>query len=187
MEETYPDFLCPNLFAGSHVTETKVQFYKHCLILAEDLYRDSEPRRKTPSVSDQRWRKLFGAVVFLALALEAFINEIGLELCDDFHSIERLSAPDKWLIIPKLCGKDLFSRGKEPYQSIKLIFNHRNLFVHFKPQYQPEESKEYQQMSKVDHAFVEKVYCETIKAMKLVSRSFALPDMEWLDEKLLQD
>ena len=74
--------------------QTKVEIYKHWLILAEELYHSSEPNRNTPYLGDYRRRKLYGAVVFLALALESFINQIGLEYCsDDFALIDRLTTP----------------------------------------------------------------------------------------------
>ena len=91
--------------------QTKVQIYKHWFILAEELYQASEPNRNTPYLGDYRRRKLYGAVVFLALALESFINELGLEYCsDDFASIDRLPAPAKWLIVPKLTRRKVCSK-----------------------------------------------------------------------------
>jgi hypothetical protein len=166
--------------------QTKIQIYKHWFILAEELYHASKPDLRAPYLGDQRKRRLYGAVVFLALTLESFINEIGLEFCgDDFSSIDRLSAPDKWLLVPKLKGRNIYLRGREPHQSIQTIFSYRNLFVHFKPQFRPDECQEYEEMSKVDHALFKRLYRRTVEAMKLVSSELKVSGMEWLDLKKL--
>ena len=166
--------------------QTKVQIYKHWLILAEELYHASEPSSEAPYIGDQRRRKLYGAVVFLALALESFINEIGLEFCtDEFASIDRLPGPDKWLLIPILGGKKLYTEGQEPHQSIQTIFAYRNLFVHFKPHFQPDDCKDFERMKRVNHALFKKLYRRSVEAMKLVSSGLEVPEMEWLDAKKL--
>ena len=100
--------------------QTKVQIYKHWLILAEELYEASEPNSKAPYIGDQRRRRLNGAIVFLALSLEAFINEIGLEFCgDEFASIDRLPGPDKWLRVPKLGERGFAKKGESPTNPYK--------------------------------------------------------------------
>jgi len=69
----------------------KIQFYKHYLILAKELYDLSKPNKKTPHLGDLRKRKLYGSIIFLALALESFINEIGIEYLNiEFNEIERM-------------------------------------------------------------------------------------------------
>jgi len=166
----------------------KVQFYKHYLILAEDLYRESEPQKITPNISDLRRRKLYGAIIFLAFALESFINEVGIEFFpNEFDAIEKLSTPDKWYLIPRLKSIELFEKGKEPYQSITEIFDYRNKFVHFKPRYQEYNSKLYRKMSEVTHKKVKKLYKYTIEAMKKIRDNFNIENMEWLDDKQLQE
>jgi|RhiMetdeSRZDD1v2_1073273.scaffolds.fasta_scaffold313676_2 hypothetical protein len=166
--------------------QTKVQIYKHWLILAEELYEASEPNSKAPYIGDQRRRRLNGAIVFLALSLEAFINEIGLEFCgDEFASIDRLPGPDKWLRVPKLGGKRFCKEGREPYQSIQTIFAYRNLFAHFKPSFQSDDCKQFAKMKRVDHDLFKRLYRRSIDAMKLVSSEFMVSGMEWLDIKRL--
>jgi len=168
------------------MNQIKVEIYKHWLILAEELYHASEPNSKAPNLGDQRKRRLYGAIVFLALTLEAFINEIGLEFCcDEFASIDRLPGPDKWLQIPRLGGRKLYSAGREPHQSIKTIFAYRNLFVHFKPHFQLDDCKDFERVKRVDHALFKRLYRRSVEAMKLVSSDLEVPGMEWLDAKKL--
>ena len=164
----------------------KIQFYKYCINLAEDLYRYSEPTKKSPSISENRRSNLYGAILFLSFALESFINEVGIEYCpEDITAIENITMPDKWYLIPKLQSKKLFNKGKEPYQSIATIYKYRNLFVHFKPKYKDVNSKDYQSMREVTHALVKKLYNNTIKAMKIIRNNFNIPEMEWLEDKKL--
>lgn len=162
----------------------KVQIYKHWLILAEKLYFDSNPSKQTPSISDQRRRLLYGATLFLAFALESFINEIGIEFCpNEFESLDKISTSDKWLIIPRLISKPLFFRDREPFQSIFLIFKYRNFFAHFKPEFKDEKHKDYEDMRKIDHSLIRKFYGNTIIAMQLLRDKLKIKDMEWLDLK----
>lgn len=169
-------------------TETKqllkVQFYKHCLILARELYDLSEPQKNTPQLGDQRRRRLYGSILFLAFALESFINEIAIECCkEEFDSIDKLSALDKWDIIPKLAiHKRLFKKGEEPYQSIDRIFDYRNLFAHFKPQFKDESAKDYQKMRKVDHALTRKLFNNAVLVMRIISKEFNIQTMDWLED-----
>jgi hypothetical protein len=47
-----------------------------------------------------RKRKLYGSIIFLAFALESFINEIGIEhINSEFDEIERMPTVKKWYII----------------------------------------------------------------------------------------
>ena len=166
--------------------QTKVEIYKHWLILAEELYHGSEPNRNTPYLGDYRRRKLYGAVVFLALALESFINDIGLEYCsDDFASIDRLPTPAKWLIVPKLARREVCSKDREPHRSIQTIFAYRNLFVHFKPRFQPDGSRDFEKMKSLNQALFKKLHEQSVAAMKLASREFKISGMEWLEDKKL--
>lgn len=167
-------------------TLLKVQFYKDCLILAEELYKASEPDKQTPNISGQRRRRLYGAIIFLALALESFINEIGIDYCpNEFDSLGKLRAPDKWDIILKLKKRKPFEKSKEPFQSITKIFRYRNLFVHFKPQFKEFNHKDYEDMRKVTHSLVKKLHNNTVKAMKIIHKEFNIPNLQWLDTKTI--
>ena len=166
--------------------QTKVRFYVHFLRLAEELYTLSEPNKQTPQLADQRRRLLYGAVLFLAFALESFINEVAIDHCqDDFEAVDRLSTPDKWRLVPKICGKVPLQKNKQPLQTISEIFRYRNLFVHYKPRFQKDDSKEYQNLRKIDHACVKRFYQNTVQSMQLLRDGFRLNNLEWLDDKKL--
>lgn len=156
------------------------------MILAEELYRSSEPDKKCPYLGEQRRSRLFASIVFLGFALESFINEIGLEYYkNDFALLDRLPAQDKWIIIPKLKSRTVLERGKEPFQSIAMIFRYRNLFAHFKPQFKIETSKDYCEMKKIDHGLVKKFYARSIEGMCFLAKEFKLEDSDWLEDKKL--
>jgi len=158
----------------------KIQFYKHYLILAKDLYDLSEPNRKTPHLGDMRKRKLYGSIIFLALALESFINEIGIEYLNiAFDEIERMPTVKKWYIIGNLRSKSLFKNGKEPFQSIDKLFKLRNMFVHDKPRFKDVDSKVYLEIRNINHKFVRNLYNNTIESFELLRKAFDIPDSDW--------
>ncbi|MCX5716077.1 MAG: hypothetical protein NTV07_04345 [Candidatus Omnitrophica bacterium] len=129
---------------------------------------------------------MFGAIVFLGFALESFINEVVNERCQDvFDSIEQIPLPDKWFIISKLSTKNILQKNKEPFQSIVLIFKLRNQLAHFKPKFMDYNAKSYQQMRKINHSVVKKLYNNSIEAMKLLAKEFNLENQEWLEDKKL--
>ena len=158
----------------------KIQFYKHYLILAKELYISSVPNKKTPQLGDMRKRRLYGSIIFLALALESFVNEIGIEYLDDeFNEIERMPTVKKWYIIGNLKSKSLFLKGKEPFQSIIKVFKLRDKFVHDKPNFKDIDSKEYREIRNINHKFVKKLYNNTIEAFGLLGEAFDIPDSDW--------
>jgi len=158
----------------------KIQFYKHYLILAKDLYDLSEPNKQTPQLGDMRKRKLYGSIIFLALALESFVNEIGIEYLDDeFNEIERMPTVMKWYIIGNLKSKSLFQKGKEPFQSIDKLFKLRNMFAHDKPEFKDVDSKAYREISNINHKFVRNLYNNTIESFELLRKAFNIPDSDW--------
>lgn len=164
----------------------KIRLHKRYLILAEELYNSSGPNKNTPYLGEQRRSRLIGAIVFLGFALESFINEIGLEYCKDvFDSIDRLSPADKLIIILKSEAKRILEKGREPYQSISLIFRLRNQFAHFKPQFKGNLSKDYIAMRDIDHKLVKKLYNSSIDGMKFLSKEFGMEDNDWLEDKKL--
>jgi len=164
----------------------KIRLYKRFLILAEKLYNDSEPDKKTPYIGEQRRSMLYGSILFLAFALESFINEIGIKYCqDDFERIDRLPTLDKWIIIPKLHSEIILFEDREPFQSISKIFTYRNLFTHFKPQFKKYSSKEYREIRNVDHKLVKRLFNRSIEAMKLLAKKFNLENSDWLETKRL--
>lgn len=165
--------------------QLKLQIHKRYLILAEELYNSSEPKKIAPCLGIQRRSRLFGAIVFIGFALESFINEIGLEYCKDvFDSIERLPPTDKWLLIPRLKSKNSFDRNKEPLLSISMIFKLRNRFAHFKPEFKDEVSRDFIELKKIDHKLVKKLYNKSIEGMKILSKEFKA-DNDWLEIKNL--
>jgi hypothetical protein len=80
------------------------------------------------------------ALLFAALACEAFINEFLDEHLSgaDLAAVDRLPTLEKYVLGPRLAtGADLFSRGSEPAQSIRELFRLRDRLVHSKPREMP--------------------------------------------------
>jgi|HubBroStandDraft_6_1064221.scaffolds.fasta_scaffold585820_2 hypothetical protein len=81
-------------------------------------------------------------VIHAATSLEAFINEElehsrahRPEWSEIYDEFERDKILPKWLVLAKLlCGKT-FDKGREPFQSFKLLIDLRNGLVHYKPKY----------------------------------------------------
>jgi hypothetical protein len=89
------------------------------------------------TAKDRRLRFLRGTVLFAALAIEAFANELLAELLSprDFDAVDRLEVPDKLLIGTRLAsGHSPLSRGAQPLQDVATVVKTRNRLVHAKPQ-----------------------------------------------------
>ena len=77
------------------------------------------------------------AVVFSALAVEAFINYYAVRKSSSSYFknyLDNLNPVQKWFIVPQLfnSGRGL-ERGKEPLQGLEFLFRLRNDLVHAKP------------------------------------------------------
>lgn len=110
-----------------------------------------------------RKRKLYGSIIFLAFALESFINEIGIEhINSEFDEIERMPTVKKWYIIWNLKSKSLFLKGKEPFQSIDKLFKLRNMFAHDKLEFKDIDSKVYREIRNINHKLVRHLYKDVL-------------------------
>jgi hypothetical protein len=103
------------------------------------LLRDSvlEGAQAVGTAKDRRLRFLRGTVLFAALAIEAFANELLAELLPprDFKAVDRLEVPDKLLIGTRLAtGESPLSRDAQPLQDVAVLVKKRNRLVHAKPQ-----------------------------------------------------
>lgn len=149
------------------------------LELARELYKKSEPLKKVPHITGKRIARLAGAIIFIALALESFINEFGDLYIQDFVDMEKLSFDVKWMIFPRLYygGKVSFEKDKEPYQSISEIYKWRNFLVHYKPRFRdPDSDKWEKKYNSLKHDDVRKLYREAVKAMKNLCKDPELDD-----------
>lgn len=75
----------------------------------------------------------FGCIVvtFSAMCLEALINDyMILKSSNILQRIDKLSTPDKWVIIPMLILNKSFPTDGSAYQHLKKLFELRNEMVH---------------------------------------------------------
>ncbi len=122
---------------------------------------------------DQRYTHQVTAIVFQAMAVEAFINEYAyLRLGKSyFESIDKLSALDKILIACKMItGKD-FPKDRNAYNLLKKIIKLRNDLVHYKAK-EIDLDDEIKTISDTDFEEVMNAYDELVKELDLLDDNF---------------
>jgi len=72
-------------------------------------------------------------VVFMAFAVEAYLNSIGVRVLKYWDKIERISWEDKIEILHTMANKDI-QWDREPLQFIKSLFIIRDKLAHGKPE-----------------------------------------------------
>lgn len=85
------------------------------------------------------------AVVFSAMAIEALLNDFGVECMRSkafFQSFDKLSVIDKMCFIVEFIFHKPFDKSQAYYSSLKALINHRNAFVHSKSDYPTDEQFE---------------------------------------------
>ena len=128
---------------------------------------------------DQRYTHQVTAIVFQAMAVEAFINEyIYLRLGKSyFEAVDKLAPIDKILIACKMItGKD-FPKDRKAYLLLKMIIKFRNEFVHYKAK----EVATYDEIKTISDKEFEDVmdaYDELVKELDLLDDNF---DKKYLD------
>ena len=91
------------------------------------------PVQRNMDAANRRLRFLRSAVLFSAIAAEAYVNEfIAATLtAADAAAVDRLATVDKLLLAPRLAGlTSPFERGREPIQSLTRLFRARNALAH---------------------------------------------------------
>jgi len=95
------------------------------------------------AVSDAKTKQLDAlrsAVLFSALAAEAYVNEFLARFLRgrDYEAVERMGTVNKYVIGTRLAlGESLFMRTRNPAQTIEELFKLRHKLVHPKPGYAP--------------------------------------------------
>lgn len=129
---------------------------------------------------DQRFTHQVTAIVFQAMAVEAFINEyIYLRLGKSyFESVDKLSPLDKILIACKMItGKD-FPKDRKAYLLLKTIIKLRNELVHFKAK-EIDINDSIKTISDKEFEAVMDAYDELVKELDLLDDSF---EKKYLEE-----
>ncbi|MDD2389231.1 MAG: hypothetical protein PHP23_05805 [Desulfobacterales bacterium] len=75
------------------------------------------------------------AIVFSAMAIEAFINEYGISNFSSSYfknHLDNLSLVSKLVIIPKIANKLELDKSGQVYQEVKWLIELRNHLVHFR-------------------------------------------------------
>jgi hypothetical protein len=143
-QRTLREVLGPSSQAEMYLMRALEEF--HHSANAPDLWtpvtgplRDSllESAQAVGTATNRRLHFLRGTVLFAALAVEAFANELLAELLEarDLEAVDRLEVPDKLVIRTRLAtGQPPLSRGAQPLQDVAALVKKRNRLVHPKPQ-----------------------------------------------------
>lgn len=157
--------------------QIKRELYKSYLILVRNLYRQSEPDKITPNIGAIRKRFLVGSVIFLAFAMESFINDFGDRYVEDFEDFERIESLSKYLLFP-IIAKDnpvaIVKKNEAYYAALKLLFKYRNYFAHYKPAFRRREANEEKLYVDLDHKTVKNLYEKMIKLLKSFNDNFSM-------------
>jgi len=116
--------------------------YRHYLLIAR-LVRQREGRDVITrddvdfqcALSAAIQREAIVAVIFSALALEAFINDYGLMHFSKSYfkdHLDRLSTVSKWVVFPKLVVGKQLDTNLQPFESLVKLFKCRDKLVHYK-------------------------------------------------------
>ena len=107
---------------------------------AHALYRGSllEGAQEVLTAKTRRLQFLRSAVLFAALAVEAYANELLADILPprDWEALDQLKPPEKLLLGTRLAGEgeSPLDRGAEPLQSVTELMKVRNRLVHARPQ-----------------------------------------------------
>ncbi|SRR5258708_358664 len=165
--------------------EIKRELYKSYLILVKNLYQQSDPNENTPQIGAKRKRFLVGSVIFLAFAMESFINDFGDRFVEDFKDFEKIDSLNKFLLFPKIAKVNpskIIKKNEISYSALKQLFKYRNYFVHYKPIYRSIETNEEKLYTQLDHEIVKNLYKEMIKILKKFNDHFLIfeNDNDWI-------
>lgn len=155
--------------------EIKRELYKSYLILARVLFQQSNPNLTTPAVGDKNKRFLAGSIMFLAFAMESFINDFGERYVEEFEDLEKIEPINKFLIFPKLTKtkrSSIVKKSEVSYSSLKILFKYRNYFVHYKPAFRNTATTDEQLYENLNHAEVVRLYKHMINLMKKINAQY---------------
>lgn len=155
--------------------QIKRELYKSYLILVRNLYQQSKPDMDAPKLGEIRKRFLVGSVIFLGFSMECFINDFGARYVEDFDDLEKIETLSKFLLFPKIAkenSSNIIKKSEKSYASLKLLFQYRNFFAHYKPAFRQTDTKDEQRYIELDHAKVKDLYVQMIKILKIFNSQF---------------
>lgn len=165
--------------------QIKREFYKSYLILVNELYQKSEPNSSFPNIGAIRKRNLIAATIFLAFAMESFINDFGSQFFEEFDEFEMAPTYKKYLLFPKYANSNptaLILSSSNEYQLLRELFQYRDLFVHHKPKFREGVSREEVMFNELNHAKLRGYYSNCIRVFKLFNSQFHMfaDSNDWL-------
>lgn len=179
-------YTTPKMRTSEDGTEIKREFYKSYLILVRNLYKQSEPEKDTPNISDIRKRFLVGSILFLAFAMESFINDFGDTFVPEYKDLEKIETINKFVLFPRLSpyGKVIVIKGENHYKQLKMLFNYRNYLAHYKPAFRTKDTKEEKNFQELNHTLVASIYRDMITLLKLINKKSNMFEGEndWISE-----
>lgn len=121
------------------------------------------------------------AIVFSAMAIEAFINEYGVSNFSGSYfktHLDNLSLMSKLILIPKLANQVELDRTGQVYQEVKWLIEFRNYLVHYRS-----KKKQVQEIDMTDPMLQKDFVMEShsdraIKAMTLLMQSLSTKESQ---------
>jgi len=166
--------------------QLKRQLYKRYLILAKDFYNQAEPEKMSPYIGDHRKGYLIASLIFIALAVESFINEFGYDFVEGFDDYENIKTLQKIIILPQISKNPniVIKKSDNKYALLRELFQYRNFFVHQKPKFRDLDSPIEKQYETIDFKLLSKHYKNVIAIMKLFQDKFNIyeADKDWISE-----
>ena len=74
-------------------------------------------------------------IITTAMALEAFINDLGINGTSEVYfrnHLDKMDLLSKWIVIPRITCNIEINKGKQGYENLKLLVSLRNKLVHSK-------------------------------------------------------
>lgn len=165
------------MLARENGQQIKRELYKSYLILVRNLYLQSKPDLVMPYIGTVEKRFLVGSVIFLAFAMEAFINDFGDKYVEDFEDLEKMETLKKFLLFPRISREKplpIIKKNVSSYIALKELFRYRNYFVHYKPAFRGVNTRDEILYTELNHKKVKELYGKMIKLLKLLNNHFKM-------------
>lgn len=160
--------------------QIKRALYKRYLIVAQSLYVESQPRKESPEIGEERKGKLIVCLITVCFALESFVNDlININYPNSFADIEYSSLKDKVKFLYN--AKNIAVNKNPDYQTLARLINSRNIFAHYKPSFRSPTDDIEKEYEELDHNKIEEYYISVIRTFKDIVKKYEIEsEFDWL-------
>ncbi len=135
-----------------------------------------------------RFYNCMSVIIYSAFCIEGYLNHVGAKIIESWDILERKLSPEEKLQIIYSKLHIFPDKGKRPYQTIKDIFQIRNLFAHPRTEYisetkdiigdliDPPDTPLLEWEKNISIEFAEKCHKDTKKVIEEINRLAKLPE-----------